>query len=226
MPSDDRRRRRLAAFGFLLWMAWIAVTLPLAGGPRPPTTPGSAPGAPSATPATTSSSESASFDASRLLREALRARKVQSEAAASKQESAAARTARLIRLASARGFEHPALARRLAARHSVEFRLVMAIIASESGGDPQAVSPAGAMGLMQLMPDTAAKLGVDPLDPEQNLEGAIRYLGSLLSSFRSVDLSLIAYNAGPGFAARYRAGKVELGAETRAFLMRVGKMLD
>lgn len=123
-------------------------------------------------------------------------------------------------------FAYYNMVRRLAARHSVELRLVMAIIASESGGDPEAVSPQGAVGLMQLMPDTAERLGVDPWDPEQNVEGAIRYLASHLSSFRSVDLSLIAYNAGPGFAARYRAGQVELGAETRAFLIRVGKLLQ
>jgi soluble lytic murein transglycosylase-like protein len=116
--------------------------------------------------------------------------------------------------------------RRVAARHAVEMRLVMAIIASESGGDPEAVSPAGAIGLMQLMPETAAHLGVDPWDPEQNVEGAVRYLASLLSTFKSVDLSLIAYNAGPGFAARYRVGDVELGAETRAFLTRVGQLLE
>lgn len=118
------------------------------------------------------------------------------------------------------------MVRRLASRHSVELRLVMAIIASESGGDPAAVSPAGAVGLMQLMPDTAARLGVDPWDPEQNVEGAIRYLAELLSTFESVDLSLIAYNAGPGFAARYRSGHVELGAETRDFLIRVGQLLQ
>lgn len=132
----------------------------------------------------------------------------------------------LDRLLSPGRFAHYSMVRRLAARHSVEFRLVMAIIASESGGDPEAVSPAGAVGLMQLMPDTAARLGVDPWDPEQNVEGAVRYLSSLLSAFRSVDLSLIAYNAGPGFASRYKTGDVELGAETRAFLTRVGKLLQ
>ena len=114
------------------------------------------------------------------------------------------------------------MVRRIARRYSVEWELVMAIIASESGGDPSAVSPAGAVGLMQLMPETAIALGVDPWDPEQNVEGAVRYLSSLLSTFGSVDLSLIAYNAGPGFAQRYREGAVELGAETRAFLIRVG----
>lgn len=128
------------------------------------------------------------------------------------------------RIASAEAYS--AMVRRIARRYSVEWKLVMAIIASESGGDPAAVSPAGAVGLMQLMPDTASDLGVDPFDPEQNVEGAVRYLSSLLTTFRSVDLSLVAYNAGPGFAKRYQEGAVELGAETRAFLMRVGTFLN
>ena len=123
-------------------------------------------------------------------------------------------------------FAYHGLVRRMARRYSVETRLVMAIMASESGGNPTAVSPQGAVGLMQLMPDTAAHLGVDPWDPEQNVEGAVRYLASLLSSFRSVDLSLVAYNAGPGFAAKYKNGEVELGAETRSFLIRVGQLLQ
>jgi soluble lytic murein transglycosylase-like protein len=123
-------------------------------------------------------------------------------------------------------FAYYDMVRRIAARHSVEMRLVMAIIASESGGDPWAISPDGAIGLMQLMPETAAHLGVDPWDPEENVEGAVRYLASLLSTFKSVDLSLVAYNAGPGFAERYKAGQVELGAETRAFITRVGQLLE
>jgi hypothetical protein len=121
---------------------------------------------------------------------------------------------------------YTSLVQRIARRYSVEWKLVMAIIASESGGDPNAVSPAGAVGLMQLMPETATHLGVDPWDPEQNVEGAVRYLSMLLSTFGSVDLTLIAYNAGPGFAQRYREGAVELGAETREFLMRVGRFVD
>jgi soluble lytic murein transglycosylase-like protein len=120
---------------------------------------------------------------------------------------------------------HASMVRRIAQRHAVEWRLVMAIIASESGGDPFAVSPVGAVGLMQLMPGTASDLGVDPWDPEQNVDGAVRYLSTLLSTFGSVDLSLVAYNAGPEFARRYRDGVVELGAETRAFLMRVDSHL-
>jgi soluble lytic murein transglycosylase-like protein len=110
---------------------------------------------------------------------------------------------------------------RAAARHAVDPTLVLAIIASESRGDPEAVSASGAIGLMQLMPATADELGVDPWKPEENIEGAVRYLSLLLEEFKSVDLSLVAYNAGPAFADRYRQGKVDLGAETRAFIMRV-----
>ncbi len=110
---------------------------------------------------------------------------------------------------------------RAAERHAVDPSLVFAIIASESKGDPEALSPSGAIGLMQLMPDTGEELGVDPWDPEENIEGGVRYLSTLLDQFKSVDLTLVAYNAGPGFAQRYRQGQVDLGAETRAFLMRI-----
>jgi soluble lytic murein transglycosylase-like protein len=130
------------------------------------------------------------------------------------------------RAVAAGEFAYAEMVRRVARRHSVEWRLVAAIIASESGGDPNAVSPAGAVGLMQLMPDTADRLGVDPYDPEQNVEGAVRYLATLLSTFKSVDLTLVAYNAGPGFAIKYKKGDAELGAETREFLMRVGDLLQ
>ena len=136
------------------------------------------------------------------------------------------RPSMLDRLLAPGRFAYHETVRRIAARYRVEHRLVMAIIASESGGDPEALSPAGAIGLMQLMPETAERLGVDPWDPEQNVEGAVRYLAAQLSTFKSVDLSLVAYNAGPGFAEKYRRGHVELGAETRDFITRVGKMLQ
>jgi len=123
-------------------------------------------------------------------------------------------------------FAYHEIVRQAAQRYRVEHRLVMAIIASESGGNPDALSPAGAIGLMQLMPETAERLGVDPWDPEQNIDGAVRYLASQLKTFKSVDLSLVAYNAGPGFAEKYRRGHVELGAETRGFLTRVGQLLQ
>ena len=76
-------------------------------------------------------------------------------------------------------------------------------IAVESGFDAEALSPVGALGLGQLMPETAAMLGVDPHDPEQNLDGSARYLLAQLGAFGSSELALAAYNAGPEAVAKY-----------------------
>ena len=87
---------------------------------------------------------------------------------------------------------------RYSAEHRVDPNLVRAVIQAESGGDPEALSPKGAAGLMQLMPDTASEMGaVDRFDPEQNIASGTRYLRSLLDRFHSVELALWAYNAGP-----------------------------
>lgn len=95
--------------------------------------------------------------------------------------------------------------------------LFTAMISAESAFDPTAVSSAGAMGLGQLMPETAAGLGVhDPFDPAQNLDGAARYLVAQLARFRSVDLGLAAYNAGPERVAAH--GGIPPIAETRNFV--------
>ena len=69
---------------------------------------------------------------------------------------------------------------------------------AESSFNPSATSPAGAIGLTQLMPATAAGLGVDPWDPQENLLGGASYLSSQIERFGSVELGLAAYNAGPG----------------------------
>lgn len=100
----------------------------------------------------------------------------------------------------------PSLAREIAQRHGVDPELVAAVVSVESGFDPQAVSPKGAQGLMQLMPSTAATLGVeDPLDPQQNLDGGVRHLRALLTSYRgNRRLALAAYNAGAGAVARHK----------------------
>ncbi|HEY0508636.1 MAG TPA: lytic transglycosylase domain-containing protein, partial [Blastococcus sp.] len=89
----------------------------------------------------------------------------------------------------------------------------------ESGFDSQAVSPAGAQGLMQFMPSTAAGLGVNPLDPNSAIDGAARYLSSLKKQFGSTDLALAAYNAGPGTVSRY--GGIPPYSETQNYVRSV-----
>jgi soluble lytic murein transglycosylase-like protein len=101
----------------------------------------------------------------------------------------------------------------------VDPRLLAALVWQESGFDPDAVSSSGAVGLAQLMPATAAGLGVDPTDPVQNLEGGARYLAWTLREFGSLDLGLAAYNAGPGSVRA--AGGIPPIAETRTYVARV-----
>lgn len=111
-----------------------------------------------------------------------------------------------------------AAVRTLAPRHGLEPALVLAVIEAESGFDAAARSPRGALGLMQLMPATAARFGVrDRRDPAQNLEGGMAYLAWLLAHFDGdVRLALAGYNAGEQAVARY--GGVPPYPETRAYV--------
>jgi hypothetical protein len=93
---------------------------------------------------------------------------------------------------------------RAGSQYGVDPALLAAVAKQESGFNPSAVSPAGAQGLMQLMPATADGLGVsDPFNPSQAVDGAARLLRDLLGRFGQVDLALAAYNAGPGAVQRY-----------------------
>jgi soluble lytic murein transglycosylase-like protein len=113
------------------------------------------------------------------------------------------------------------LATAAARRHRLDPSLVLAVIAVESAFRPEAVSPKGALGLMQLMPATAASLGVkDAFDPVENLDGGARHLGSLLTLFGGdLQRALAAYNAGSGAVGRYNG--VPPYRETRAYVKKV-----
>ncbi len=107
-------------------------------------------------------------------------------------------------------------ARDAARKYGIDPAMFLRLIQQESSFNPSAVSPKGAIGLGQLMPDTAQELGVDPTDPMQNLEGAAKYLSQQLKRFGSPELALAAYNAGPTRVARL--GRVPNIAETQNYV--------
>jgi hypothetical protein len=126
-----------------------------------------------------------------------------------------------VHAAATAGSDLRALAIAAARRHGLDPALVMAVVGVESAFAPNAVSPKGAQGLMQLMPGTAATLGVaDAFDPAQNLDGGVRHLRSLMGRYRG-DLrrALAAYNAGEGAVARH--GGVPPYRETQDYVRRV-----
>ena len=117
---------------------------------------------------------------------------------------------------------------RYAQRHKVPTALVHAVIAAESGYNPQAVSSAGAIGLMQLMPATAADYGVEQAEDlyqaELNIDIGTQHLKKLLRRYRNISHALAAYNAGEGAAQRYRRAVPYL--ETRKYVVRVLKFYE
>ena len=111
----------------------------------------------------------------------------------------------------------------MARKHQVKPAIVKSIIAAESAFQPEAISPKGALGLMQLMPETAFEMGGDPAVPEQNVEAGTRYLSVLLHRYEhkrdAMKLAIAAYNAGPGNVDRY--GGIPPFPETRNYVTRV-----
>ncbi|MDQ5856859.1 MAG: lytic transglycosylase domain-containing protein [Acidobacteriota bacterium] len=116
--------------------------------------------------------------------------------------------------------EYDHLINQSASNHSLDPRLVKAVALVESGFNPSAISPKGARGLMQLMPATASRNGVNNVhDPAQNIAGGTRYLSHLLNLFDgNLEMSLAAYNAGEGAVARY--GGIPPYVETRDYVRR------
>ncbi|MBI4478703.1 MAG: lytic transglycosylase domain-containing protein, partial [Acidobacteria bacterium] len=108
-----------------------------------------------------------------------------------------------------------------AEQHRVDPELIRAVVQVESNFDPRAVSPMGAMGLMQLIPDTAKRFGVHNIfDPRANLDGGIRYLKYLMDLFNGdLRLALAAYNAGENAVSR--SGGIPAFSETRNYLRKI-----
>lgn len=114
------------------------------------------------------------------------------------------------------------LVQKAAREHSLDQALLQAMIATESGFDPHAVSHKGAVGLMQLMPETARRYGVrNPYDPAENIRGGSKYLRDLMRKFNNdLSLTLAAYNAGEDAIIQY-GNRIPPYRETRLYVQRV-----
>lgn len=112
-----------------------------------------------------------------------------------------------------------AMARAAAERHDVPVDLFLRLVQQESNWNPRAKSHKGALGLAQLMPDTAQALGVDPKDPYENLDGGARYLSRQYRAFKSWRLALAAYNAGPDAVKKH--GGVPPFQETKTYVEKI-----
>jgi soluble lytic murein transglycosylase-like protein len=117
------------------------------------------------------------------------------------------------------------LIRILARKHNIKPAVVKSVMAAESQFSQAALSPKGAVGLMQLMPETAKEMGADPAVPEQNIEAGARYLSWLMTRYgrakNGLARAIAAYNAGPGNVDRYHG--VPPFRETKAYVARVLK---
>ncbi len=125
--------------------------------------------------------------------------------------------------ASASTYDH--LIRAACQKYSIDPALVMAVIHTESRFDPQAVSPKGAVGLMQINPITIRELGInDPFNPQHNIDGGVRYLKGLLDTFAGDrKLALAAYNAGPTQVHRHNG--IPPFKETQKYIKQVSRYL-
>jgi soluble lytic murein transglycosylase-like protein len=138
--------------------------------------------------------------------------------------AAAVRPASLQNSASLAGVPYGDMFVAAGAKYNVSPKLLAAVAKVESGYNPKAVSPAGAQGLMQLMPGTAKGLGVhDSFNPQQAINGAAKLLSSHLKEFKSLPLALAAYNAGGGAVHKY--GGIPPFSETQAYVPKVQKAL-
>jgi soluble lytic murein transglycosylase-like protein len=127
---------------------------------------------------------------------------------------------------NARGTQFDEIIARHAEANGLSPMLVRAVIETESAFNPRAVSHAGAMGLMQLMPGTARDLGVvDPFDPDDNIRGGTKYLKAMLDRFNgNVEFALAAYNAGPGAVERYHG--IPPYRETRDYVAKLSNKIS